>query len=804
MKEIEIRFPKLYRYDREREHVNVAIPFAKGELKEAETLHIYENGVQGPVQSKVTSLYEDGSIRYIFARFLANLPANGKHSLTARIESGEPDNKNLKPLSVSKNGAQITVSGGLTFAVSDDSEYLFDYLFDGRKRYDREQFVGPALTDGNGSKYGVYLGKWNIVESGPLVSVLRVKGFCKKEVSEGAPTFELKLTAYAEKPWVEISYRIINSTDERLHIKSLVFGLLADQGKKFNPVFEYSPSDEKGDSVGEGNANRNAESQDALSVLKRGGVVETTGIKELGEIEKAVESTVGRAFIRTCAGNSNYKTNFSIAAGGKRVSRVIDAKHLVGEANEHYAEVFYGTFFADRTDAADGVCATIFQAQQNYPKAVSADESGIYVMLVPEGVDSVVMESGMSREQRFLLHFHDPKESLTEIDNRSLIYQMPDKPSISSDVFRAAGVMPDIFVDRDRINNEVEIALISRADGHGRAYGMLNFGDAPDMGYTKQGRGKGKLVWANNEYDYPHSCALIYARTGVRRFQDYLIASASHWMDVDVCHYSKNPLNIGGQWEHTRNHVVDSTMVCSHEWVEGLFDYYHFTGDERALETAIGIGENVLRLLETPMYQTSGESNARETGWALRTLTALYVETHDKRWLAKCDWILGHFKEWVEEYGEWIAPYTDNTLIRVGFMISVAVGSIIRYYRVFPDAEIKKLLLSAIDDLVDNCLMDNGLFYYKELPSLDRLGNNTLLLEAMAVGYELTKDAKYLRYGLPTFKRALGEAQSGGGVSDKRIVEDAVILNGGSPKNFGQSFIPLSVFYKAAADNGLL
>ena len=245
-------------------------------------------------------------------------------------------------------------------------------------------------------------------------------------------------------------------------------------------------------------------------------------------------------------------------------------------------------------------------------------------------------------------------------------------------------------------------------------------------------------------------------------------------------------------------------MVCSHEWVEGLFDYYHFTGDERALETAIGIGENVLRLLETPMYQTSGESNARETGWALRTLTALYVETHDKRWLAKCDWILGHFKEWVEEYGEWIAPYTDNTLIRVGFMISVAVGSIIRYYRVFPDAEIKKLLLSAIDDLVDNCLMDNGLFYYKELPSLDRLGNNTLLLEAMAVGYELTKDAKYLRYGLPTFKRALGEAQSGGGVSDKRSVEDAVILNGGSPKNFGQSFIPLSVFYKAAADNGLL
>mgnify|MGYP000736048214 FL=1 len=33
--------------------------------------------------------------------------------------------------------------------------------------------------------------------------------------------------------------------------------------------------------------------------------------------------------------------------------------------------------------------------------------------------------------------------------------------------------------------------------------------------------------------------------------------------------------------------------------------------------------------------------------------------------------------------------------------------------------------------------MDNGLFYYKELPSLARNGNNTLLLEALAIAYEL-------------------------------------------------------------------
>ena len=56
------------------------------------------------------------------------------------------------------------------------------------------------------------------------------------------------------------------------------------------------------------------------------------------------------------------------------------------------------------------------------------------------------------------------------------------------------------------------------------------------------------------------------------------------------------------------------------------------------------------------------------------------------------------------------------------------------------------MLIRAIDDIVENCTLDNGLFYYKELPSLSRNGNNTLLLESLAIAYELTGDKKYLEY----------------------------------------------------------
>lgn len=113
------------------------------------------------------------------------------------------------------------------------------------------------------------------------------------------------------------------------------------------------------------------------------------------------------------------------------------------------------------------------------------------------------------------------------------------------------------------------------------------------------------------------------------------------------------------------------------------------------------------------------------------------------------------------------------------------------------------MMITAIDDLVDNCLMDNGLFYYKELPSLNRLGNNTLLLEALTIGYELTGDTRYLEYGRRTFWNNIHmPAPSVGGV--KKIVEDAVIHSTVGTKNFAQSFLPLSVYYKAMADNNML
>ncbi len=782
---MELKFPKLYRYDRKSEHCHIAIPFAKGVLKDVDGVQIIQNGKCVPIQKKVTSVYEDGSVRYLFARFMADLPGNQRVSLECVTDSEK--RSNYQGIIVEQTGNGYQVYSSVSFCVTNHSTQLFDWLKCGEQEYKGKQFVGPLLAD-NEENYEMQLGTWCIREAGPLVAVLCCNGVC---IGHRKIAFELKVTAYAEKPWIEISYRIINTSTKPLHIASLVFALKAAEEMPIKTDLKYQRAKEEPNATSHGDS--------VKEFMEEGPVYETTGILRLPQIQEAIDVRT----VRTCAAHSNYKTKFSIARDGVAVERVVDAEYLVDESNEHFAEVLYGTFFADRTDEKGGVCATIYQAQQNYPKAVKADKCGIYIMLVPKDVDKVVMEPGMSREQRFMLHFHAPEETLVEIDNRSLIYQMPDRPYIASDIFKDAGVMPDIFVDKDKINEDVELALIGKCDGHARAYGMLNWGDSPDQGYTTQGRGRGCLVWGNNEYDYPHACALLYARTGERRFLDYMLVACSHWMDVDICHYSENPLHTGGQWEHTIGHCVDGSIVCSHEWVEGLLDYYHFSGDERGLETALNIGENVLRLLETPALKNSGESSARETGWALRTLVALYVETNDKKWLTKSEWILGHFKEWAREYGEWVSPYTDNTMIRVGFMIAVAMGSIMHYYRIFPSTEIKDMLLHVADDLIENCFMENGVFSYKELPSLNRIGNNLLLLEAMTIAYELSGNTKYLTYGKRTFLNSIrGNVPAITG--PKSIVEDAVIHKTAGTKHFAQSFIPMSVYYKALTDNNLI
>lgn len=725
---INLSFEKVYSTDRIKENCYIGLPFKKGQLNDISKVSVTDTeNREYASQSKATAYWQDGSIKWLFTRFEADIPANkGAEYILRTDRSPAP----FEGINFENN---VIDTGALKLKLG-TGNMLFDYIEYKGKKYDNIIKM-PLLEDKSGNKYTPSIYDWQILEQGKLCTILKVQGSHTLN-NKRVYAFEIKLTFYRNKSSFEFAYRLINTTDERLDIKSLVI-----------PVEKNS----------------------------KGNVRALTGI-------------------------SNYKTRFT-ESKGEEIFTYVDAQMLKYESNEHNAEVFYGTFFGDLTDEETGITATVYQAQQNFPKAVKVSSDKMEIMLVPEDIGNVKFERGMAREQRVQFYFHDTEEDIQSINNKTIIYQMPDKPYVKPEVFRQADVFHDVFTDK--YNYDIELFIMAKADEHARCFGMMNWGDAPDLGYTAQGRGGGALVWTNNEYDFPHACTLQYVRTGTRRFLDYVLVAAEHWMDVDVCHYSNDPLIMGGQYEHTNGHILGNHIACSHEWVEGLLDYYHFTGNIEAYNTAIGIGENVTRLLETPMFKNVGEANARETGWALRTLTALYIETNDEKWLEKCDWIVGHFEEWEEKYGLWLAPYTDNTAIRVVFMISVAIGSLMRYYRVRPQKKIKGMILRAVKDLCDNARLENGLFYYKELPSLKRLGNNPLILEALTIAYELSGDEEYIKAGLPTLKYVMSYKAAGLSFN-KRIEEDSLIQGSMGTKSFAQLMIPVTVFYVTAQNLGLL
>ncbi|WP_168118613.1 beta-L-arabinofuranosidase domain-containing protein [Paenibacillus sp. HB172176] len=739
-------FEKLSMFDRWEEPCSIALPFAEGELKDSSRITMLDAEKPIPSQTQITSLWPDGSIKWLMMHFLADLPGGAGKSFECCTETASVDPRQKMTVKLGDGACSIDTSA-VTVHLSAPGERGVFRSVASLEGFKTDEVRGPVIQDESGMAFDCVIGPegWEVLEEGPIRAVVQARG--KHAGESGGEWFDyvVRVYAYAGKPWMRVDYQIIN---------------------------------------------REKEAEQLVSSLNM--QIDTTGNMTS---EKAVETGIGI---------SNYITTMERGGYNKSLAYTITAEKLKLEGNEHFPESFYGTFFGHWSDAEKGgVTLTLYQAQQNFPKSLHVTGHSVTAGIIPEGTN-LAMIQGVAKTHRMLLHVHGPKESIEDANIRSLQFQMPDRPILPAAYYDRAGVMEPLHVENKLGNAELGFTVL--ADYRARAYGILHWGDGPDRGYSEQGRGKGDWVWTNNEYDMPHALMHLYARKGQRRFMDYLLVAAEHWMDVDICHYSDNPLRFQGQIPHSPRHVTDNPVVC-HEWVEGLLDYYHLTGERCALEAAVGIGENVLRLLATPRYQGApGGIQARESGWALRSLGALYVETGDGKWLAYADRIVDQFEEWMNKYGTWLSPYTDHTVIRVPFMIAIAVNSLMRYYKFNPQDRIKRMIVHAVSDALEHTYMeDEGVFMYKDLPSIVKLETgNPLILEALSYAYEFTGEKKFLLAGRVLFNQILARIDRENGGQGKEISGDAVILwQGMGPKMLAQYYYPMFYYYRTASGAGI-
>ncbi len=480
----------------------------------------------------------------------------------------------------------------------------------------------------------------------------------------------------------------------------------------------------------------------------------------------------------------------------------LTAETMLYQANEHYSDSFYGDFWVDWRDDQAGLTLSIHQAHQNFPKKLRVDQAGITCSLYPAGETPAPLLQGMGKTHRLQLHFHAADTPLAECSSRSLQFQLPDRPALSRAWFGQHNPWLETFFPA-KIPGRLITYFNKLHDGRPAALGMFHFGDAPDAGYTDQGRGRGQTVWVNNEYDRPHACTLYYGLTGQRRVLDSALVCARHWLDVDFCHYHPDPLINGGLRIHDRYHAT-GRVIPSHQWVEGFLDYYFLTGRREGLEAAYSVAENIMRHMARPELSRPGAAAVREGGWALRAMVGMWLGTGEEKWKQEARRLVEMFLAWQGEYAGLLAPYTSHSMPRVTFMISLTINSLARYLLVEDDERVKRLIVETVDDLLAHCLGPDGIFYYKELPSLRRTAPTPHVLEALTYAYRITGNEDYLKVAARQF--AALSAQPRGGERGKKYVDEsgAVIRGEGGGRIFADKYTSILIFAAEAAPLELL
>lgn len=740
-------FEKISQFDRTAEPVTVSIPFAAGTLTDPAHLIIRDGDVTLSVQARTLATWSDGSIKWLLIHFQPDLPGNRDKTLTFDVDKTLRVSENPKGLELTETSAGFHVdTGPLAFLVPNDGFLpLRDVKLNGAPLWDATPFKGFALTyDGQTVDTASGPVELEIEEAGPLRAVILVKG--KHRQANGAPylDFRGRITAYAGKPYIEVEHQFIHAEEEaELSLKRL--------------SLEFKP---------------------------------------LRHSERSEESlALGQGYYRTTIQESD----------GAPLEMALTTETILYQANEHFIDSFYGDFWVDWRDATGGVMLSVYQAHQNFPKKLRVAKDGIVCGLYPDDAPPAPVIQGMAKTHRVQLHFHGPETTLDELSVRSLQFQLPDRPALSRDWFRVNNPWLETFFPEE-LPDRLLTFLNRTHDGRPKALGMFHFGDAPDAGYTNQGRGQGHSVFVNNEYDRPHACALYYALTGQRRVLDSALVSARHWLDVDLCHYSPDLLLHGGLKIHTRYHVTGG-VTPSHEWTEGLLDYYFFTGRREALDAARSVAENVLRHMERPHMKTPGETSVREGGWALRALVGMWIGTGEDCWRDEARKLVAMYLDWFDRYGALLAPYTSHSMPRVPFMISLTVNSFARYLLIEPEGalaeRVKTLIVATVDDLLAHCLGPDGVAYYKELPSLRRTAPTYHLLEALTHAYRITCDAKYLKIATRQF--AATGAETGARDRPKYADDSGAVIDGeGGGRPFADKYTSLLLYAGAATPLGLL
>jgi len=424
------------------------------------------------------------------------------------------------------------------------------------------------------------------------------------------------------------------------------------------------------------------------------------------------------------------------------------------------------------SDGNRGVALGVRDFWQNFPKCLEASKSGVRVGLFPaEYAGHHSLRSGEHKTHEILFAFHGggggggSAEALAAAGAIS----SPLRPEPSPEWYAQTGALGALHPADMKNHRAYEIrnlsaigefpagvergpSLLSRRE-EWDFYGWMDYGDFPIDFETASGQ------WGM-KYDLDFHLARQYARSLDPRWWNLFGAAVRHARDIDIHHQPHHPgLHFvrGGTWAHSlhdepghrnphrnRNHFTKDLAFGA----RGAAVYHYLTGDWKAHDACLELAGNALARYMSPRKKPdpakSNRMGVRGDACTLNRLLEGWLLCGEEKYLARARWQIASCAfDGKPEKHEPISLWSSTFYVM----------ALWRYVQLFPeDKAARGYLLAHTGTLRKGCHPATGMYYTitpKPDGSVEGKGTvshyNIMGADALAVGYLLSKDMKYMQ-----------------------------------------------------------
>jgi hypothetical protein len=601
-------------YGRRARPLTFGIPFPAGELFEPETVRLATgrstSGV--PVQARPLAHWRDGSVRWLLVDTIlpGHLEPRASLNLEWRGHGATPPSPAIA-LAAAEGCLRID-TGAARFSI-----LRSDGTSDGDIRVEapRAATLAIELRDEKDRTHRPRVEECEIEERGPVRVSVRLRG----TLGDGGLRFTARCCFFAATAWMRVLLTIENPRRARHRRGTWDLG---DRGSlRFRELCASLRCEEHAASIVWSTARND-------SPRRCGARWELYQDSSGGENWRSPVHRNASGHVPT-----SFR-GFRARAGGATIEGL-------------RAEPIAGIEFSD-----GAIAAAITDFWQSFPTAMSAGPTALQLHLMPrQFADTFELQGGEHRTRE--LWFDFAADWRAEAGPPLAWTRVPSTARAAPRWYADAGVEAALAAER---LHPVAAEILEGAARGPRSlaarreivdeYGWRNFGDLYADHEERYYDGRPPLVsHYNNQYDVLRGCLLHYLWSGDPAWRDVAAPLFRHVVDIDLYNTADDrPAYNGGLFWHTDHYLDAGTAThrsysasnrtsplarygggpsCENNYTSGLLLFHYLTGDQRAREAVLQLGDWVVHM-DDGRRNVLGLIDEGPTGWATRTCDNWY------------------------------------------------------------------------------------------------------------------------------------------------------------------------------------